>query len=417
MKIFSPFRRWLYLRLLRLYYWLQIRAARQALQVKRVSCSLLDAEIRYLKPDLLQLGEDDNLDLLVEYVSRQLTERELLPELGPVLGDITAIELIALARKSDAVNQVIARYHAADAFFAKLLKDDARRAEQVKLGRRAVPSLEEFDAQTVYQAHTKTVVRLRTLRKELAERSALKVQFSIEALSGGVALVSAIFVIAGFLYVRYFYGRLGIDVSLYFSAADYLAASVEQIRTGAFAAVVSLITFAYGVRAGSLRSRLHMRARAMTRRREGWAIALFTLTQSCASAYFIYIGQPNFSQLRLSGLVISYWVADYIAGAFFKNRLAAMTAIVGTLVFTTNVAVSAYERSELLLTGSRDNALKQQVLLKDPVRPVAGELIGANSSYYFVYSQQDHVTHVIPRERVTQIDITKLPQKHVLELR
>jgi hypothetical protein len=94
-----------------------------------------------------------------------------------------------------------------------------------------------------------------------------------------------------------------------------------------------------------------------------------------------------------------------------------MTAIVGTLVFTTNVAVSAYERSELLLTGSRDNALKQQVLLKDPVRPVAGELIGANSSYYFVYSQQDHVTHVIPRERVTQIDITKLPEKHVLELR
>ena len=213
MKLVSTLRRWLYLRMIRVYFWLQVRAARKAVQVKRASCSLLDAEIRFLKPDLLQLGEDDELDLLVEYVARQLTGRELLPELGTALGDGRAVELLELARKSDAVRQVIARYHSADAFFAGLLKDDGRKVAQLALARWAIPDLPEYDVASVYRELTKTVARLKSLRRELAERSALKVEFSITAISGGVALVSAIFVVAGFLHVRYFYQRMGVDVT------------------------------------------------------------------------------------------------------------------------------------------------------------------------------------------------------------
>lgn len=399
---------WLYIRILRLYYWLQYRAARKALQVKRLSCSQLDAEIRVLKSDLLQLGEDDELDLLVEYVARVLTRRELLPELETILGDARAAELLHLAHKSDAIRQVVARYHAADAFFASLLKEDSRKSAQLELARSVVPDLPEYDAGTVYREYATTVVRLKKLRKELAERSAMKLEFSVAAISRGITLVSAIFVVAGFLYVRYFYQRMGIDVSLYFSAGDYLAASVEQIRSGAFAAAFAIGTFAVGLRASSLRSRLHISAAATTRRREGMIIAFFTLVLCSTSAYSIFIGEPDFSQIRLSGLILSYWVADYIAGAFFKNHLAAMTAIVGTLIFGTHVAASAYERSEHFLTGQDDSTYKQEVLFKDASAPVNGELFGINGSYYFIYSRDKAVLHVVPRERVAQIDITKL---------
>ena len=408
MKFVSTQQGRIYFYMLRLYYWLQVRAARKAVLVKRLCCSLLDAEIRFLKPNLLQLGEDEDLDLLVELVARQLTGRELLPELGPVQGDARAGELLELARKSDTVCQVIARYHSVDAFFAGLLKDDTRKVAQLELARLAVPELPEYNAAAVYREHAKTVAQLNKLRKELAERSAFKVEFSMKAISGGVALISTIFVVAGFLYVRYFYQRMGVDVSLYFSVGDYLAASVEQIRAGAFAAAIAFGTFAFGVRAGSLRSRLHIRASATTRRHEGWAIGLLTLGMCCVSAYSIYIGKPDFSQIRVSFMVSSYLVADYIADAFFKNRLAAMTAIVGTLVFSTNVGVSAYERSERLLTAHGDSTFKQTILFKDRSPAVNGELFGANGSYYFVYSRDNGVTHVVPRDRVAQIDIMKL---------
>lgn len=398
----------IYFYMLRLYYWLQVRAARKALLVKRLCCILLDAEIRFLKPNLLQLGEDDDLDLLVEFVARQLTGRDLLPELGPVQSDARAVELLALARKSDSVCQVIARYHLVDAFFAGLLKENTRKVAQLELARLAVPELPEYNAAAVYSEHTKTVARLNKLRKELAERSAFKVEFSIKEISGGVALISAIFVVAGFLYVRYFYQRMGVDVSMYFSVGDYLAASVEQIRAGAFAAAIAFGFFALGVRDGSLRSRLHIRASATTRRREGWAIGLFTLGICCVSAYSIYIGKPDFSHIRVSFMLSSYWVAGYIADAFFKNRLTAMTAILGTLIFSTNVGVSAYERSERLLTAHGDSPFKQTILFKDVSPAVNGELFGANGSYYFVYSRENRVTHVVPRDRVAQIDIIKL---------
>ena len=134
------------------------------------------------------------------------------------------------------------------------------------------------------------------------------------------------------------------------------------------------------------------------------------LALGCSSAYSIYVGKPEFSQIRMTGLVMSYWVADVFAGAFFKNRLAAMTAIVGVLVFGANVAVSAYERSERLLTSRDDSGFEQKVLFRDASPSVDGELFGANGSYYFVYSRDNGVTHVVPRDRVAQIDITKLTE-------
>jgi hypothetical protein len=408
MRLVSTLRGWIYLRLIRLYYFLQVHAARKAVLTKRLCCILIDAEIRILQPNLLQLGEDDDLDLLVEFVARQLTARELLPELGSVAGDPRAGELLELARKSDTVCHVIARYHSVDAFFAGLVKEDARKIKQLELAQLANPKLPEYDATAVYRELTKTVARLKKLRNELAERSAFKIEFSIKAISGGVALISAIFVVAGFLYVRYFYQRMGIDVSLYFSVGDYLAASVEQIRAGAFAAAIALVTFGFGVRAQSLRSRLNIRASTTTRRHQDWAIGLFTMVICCLSAYSIYIGKPDFINLHVSFLVLSYWVADFIAGAFFKNRLAAMSAMVGALVFSTNVGISVYERSERLLTGLGDTTFKQTILFKDAAPAVNGELFGANGSYFFIYFRDKGVTHVVPRDRVVQIDIMKL---------
>lgn len=363
-----------------------------------------------LRPDLLQIGEDDELDLVVELVSRELTSREALPELLAVRGDSRVTELRKLAAESNDVRQVVARYHCTDAFFAGLLKDDGRKTEQIALARASVEGVADYDTNSIYREHTKTLRRLSKLRKELAERSALKMEFSIQGISGAVALVTAVFVVAGFLQVHYFYRRMGVDVALYFSVSDYLAASVEQIRAGAFAAAYAIAVFAFGVRAGSLRSRLQTRATANARRIEGWIVGAFSILLCGMATYAVYIGKPDFANMRLAGLIISYWVADYIADAFFRNRLVAMTAIAATLVFGVNVAVGAYERSERLLAGPDNPNVNQRVHFKDSSPAISGELFGANGSYYFIYARGSGVTHVVPRDRVAQIDITKKTQ-------
>lgn len=221
-------RGWIDLHLLRLKYKLEFRAARKSVQLRNLCCLLVDAEIRALKPDLLQLGEDERLDHIVEYVAGQLMNREALAETLPVSTDDLVFELIQLAQKSDNVQIAIARYHATEAFFSDIVKDEARKDGQLVLARTASPTIVEYDAGAVYKEYGLTVARHDKLRKQLAERSAFKMEFSVAGISSGIALITTIFVVSGFLYIHYFYRRMGVDVSNFFSVADYLAASVEQ---------------------------------------------------------------------------------------------------------------------------------------------------------------------------------------------
>jgi hypothetical protein len=407
MTVLSKFRVRTYLRAMRLKFWLELRSAKKNVQLRRVCRSLLDAEIRCLKPDLLQIGEDDHLDNIVEYVSRQLTGREILQELESVASDDLVFQLVELARKSGNVQAVIACYHAADAFFADLRKDVALKNEQLGLAKAASPELVEYDAGTIYREYGRAVARLSTLRKQLAERSAFKIEFSVASISSGIALITAIFVVSGFLYVHYFYSKMGVDVSHYFSAADYLAVSVEQIRSGAFAAAISLATFSMGIHSSSRKSKLQIKADATDRRRQTWFWCIFTIIMIGICAYSLYIDEPNFSLLRTTGLILSYWIADYLSDAFFKNPLAAMTAIVGTLIFGVNVGVAAYERSEIILKGNNKAAYLQTLRYKEASRSVEGELYGANGTYYFIYERTKKITHIVPRDQVSQIDIIK----------
>lgn len=394
----------------RIFFWAERKAAQKAFRLKRLCNSLLDAEIRCLEANILQLGEDDTLDLVVEYVARQLTGRDLLAEFESVADDNRVSKLFELAKNSKDAMRVVARYHATDAFFAGLLKNDVHKAGQLALARAACSDTAEYDSGEIYKEHTKTVKRLAMLRKQLAERSALKMDLSIVNISESVALVTAVFVVAGFLHVNYFYRRMGVEVSLYFSVSDYLAASVEQIREGAFAAANAIVVFGHGIRFGSLRSKLQIQAEAAKRRRQDWIFGAFAVLLVAATTYFVYIGKPNFSQIRVAGFVLAYWLADYLARSFFRNRLVAMTAIVAALIFGLNVGVSAYERSEKLLEGKGDAELVQKLHFKDSSPAIAGELFGANGSYYFFYERDIGVTHVVPRDRISQIDITKKKQ-------
>jgi hypothetical protein len=405
MTVRSNVRSWLYLHLYKSHLRLQLRSARKAISLQRLSCSLLDAEIRNLKGDLLQLGEDDYLDLVVECVARRLTDRPIPTAVETVVGDVRVVELLDLANKSDAVKLVLARYHAADAYVAGLSKDEARKAAGLERARCARPDLIEYDARAVYREHAQTAGRLTELKRELAERSALKMEFSISALSGGIALLSAMFLCAGFLYVRYFYRRMGVDAELYFSVGDYLAASIEQVRSGAFGAGVALLSMAFGVRDGSRRSRRQWKTTEVALRRRDWIFRFASLCLLGTFLHSVWTGTPAFYQLQLLGVLLSYEISYHLARAFFRNPLPAMAAIIGAFVFALNVGVSAYERSERLLAGTAKPEHELRLLFKDAAQRVDGELFGANSGYYFIYDRATRTTHVVARGEVARIDV------------
>lgn len=59
----------LYLTALRLMYWLRRKLVDRAIFLLKLSLALIDSELRLLKSDFRQLGDDDGQDKIIECVS------------------------------------------------------------------------------------------------------------------------------------------------------------------------------------------------------------------------------------------------------------------------------------------------------------------------------------------------------------
>lgn len=397
------------LNLLKVYYWGQRWSAREAAQLKRVAASLLDAEIRLCHEEVLQIGEDDNVDAIVEYVARQLTKRPLLPELDAALQTHSelAIALLECAKKSDDVQLCIASYFLADAFFAYLLKDDERKEAALADARSAISTSAPFDVATLVSRLKQLKQRLRTVRAKLAERSAIKVNIGISDVSASLAVVTAVFVTSGFLYTRYYFGAFGVDVSLFFSVSDYLAASIEQIRYATFSALVGSIGFLFGLRHASMRSRLEIRRNASIRQRQEMMVILFTVVVFAYSAWTIYAGEPDYKSMRVAGTVAALWGGAWIAEAFFKRPLFITAIATALITFTSHVGIAAFERATEMRTGRNAGEVNVNVQLKNELfaNQEKARLLGSNSSYVFLLTADGKAVKAVPRDKVEVITV------------
>lgn len=407
MKLASTIRSWVQQRAIRVYFWLQKQVVRKAVRLSRISLFLLDAEIRLAQPSLLQLGESERTDQTVEYVGKVILGRPISAELEQFiqLDSQSAIELLDKSKVLREVKDAAQAHFLANSFLAAILKNDADRQLALSTAKTLGLAAAPYDSAKIASELRRLTSRLRGVRKQLAERSAIKFDVSIANITSLLGLVSIVFVASGFLYTRYFFSRFGVDVSLFFTLSDYLAASIEQIRYGAFAALFGLAWFAVGMRIGSMRSRLEIRANADANRLEGYFFTVFTVALIIRNSWDIYIDNPNFDSLRLTGLLCALSAAEYLSKWFFSARLQAIATMAGLFIFGTNVGISAYQRSEELLAGRYDSGAKVEVILKAKSQETTGQLMGANSAYVFLLAPNRRTVLVIPRDSVELIRV------------
>ncbi len=402
---------WSYLTLLKIYYWVQRSAFKKALDLQKICILVLDSEIRILEPSLLQLGEIDGDDALVEYVSRTLTQRQMIPEVENAahLRSEFSCKLIDRCRTASSTCEAISTFFLTDAFVATLLKDENRKDSTLNNARQFVHDAQPLDASNIYKTHAKLKKRLWVIRAELAERSAIKLDIHVSDLTGLIGIVSALFVISGFLYTRILLGAFGIDVSLFFSLTDYLAASIEQLRYAAISSAIGIVVFVFGMRHGSMRSRFENELLSAQRKREGRWISFFLIITAMHIAWGQYINTPLFDEMLLLGVVGSYWIAGKISKMFFVRPLPALVSFIALFTFATNFGVSIYRQVHDLNIekwNGRDS-LKISFKRPLPVAPSSLVMIAANNNYIFALSKENKLAYVIPRDDLSLVEITK----------
>ncbi len=402
---------WVYLKLLKFYYWVQRSVFIKALELKTLCLRVLDAEIRILEPTLLQLGEIDDDDFLVEYVSRTLTQRKMTPKVEGVAHSRSklATELIVRCRKSSNICDVAANYFLADVYAAIQLKEEDRKNIALSNARQFVPDIQPIEAGSIYKIHARLKKRFGVIRSELAERTALKIDFNLSDIVGAIGVISALFVISGYLYTRILLGAFGIDVSLFFSLTDYLAASIEQIRYAAFSTVFALVGFAAGLRRGSMRSRMESEIlRPQMARTDRWVLVLVTVL-AARVAWGAYNDEPSFSEMQLLGIIVSFWLAEKTSRMIFSKPLIAQFALTALFTFASITGVSLYKQVHNFNVGQWGNQDSTRISINLPL-PVASSslvVIAGNNNYVFVLSKENKMAYAIPREKVELFEVKR----------
>jgi len=402
---------WMRGQLFRLYLKLRTVTFKSALQLRQFSLSLLDAEIRLLSEALLQLGEDDDDDNVVEYVARQLTHRPMLrqPEITAQRA-VLATTLLERASAAQEVQRAVTSYFLALAFTEQELQRGQAAQDFLDLAKAVDSAAAPLDDAAVTRRLAEVKRRRRLVMGALAERSAVKISTTLPEISALLGIVSVIFLCSGFLYTWFFFRFFGIDVSLFFSLADYLAASLEQIRSAAYSAALALTGFLWGFRDASLRSRLEHRAQATRGSRMKWLMNCLVVVCWLACIWSIYQDEPLFFLMQLAGVFGAVWFAGWISPRVFKQAVKAQVAIAGILLFTMHVGVSAFERADGLLRGKPFPGATTTVFLKPPSGPAVkaqGRLIAANSSYLFLLADDLRTVDILPKERLDFFSVQK----------
>jgi hypothetical protein len=405
---FYSLRFWGILQLYKLYSWAKLQNARQAVGLQKKCLALLDAEIRLVQENLLQLGEDEDTDFIVEFVARQLTKRPHLDVLDSVIqkNSQLAADILDATRRNKDVQWSIKTYFLADASFASLLNDSARVNESIREACLVQPDAVALDAASVLRENKRARKRLLEVRELLAERSALKIDVTLSEISTLLGIASAVFLFSGYLYTHYFYSLFKVDISLFFTVADYLAASIEQVKYAALAAGVGLFSLMVQVRAISMQPRSQLRSTYKQRLREAKFFRVLGITALLGSFVGAYFGQPNYGMMRIAVVILAGWAASALGEKFFKRPLPVTAGAIATFTFMGYVVIDAYQHRDEVLRNVSSGVLPAQVHLKSKIfeSQENSALIGANGNYIFLLSPKSNAVHAIPRDKIDSIE-------------
>ncbi len=245
----------------------------------------------------------------------------------------------------------------------------------------------------------------------ISDREAFKLSFSSQNIAALLSLLSALFLVSGYLYNRVFLGHFGVEVAKYFSLSDYMAASIEGIERPLVATFVGCLGAILGAILGarSVRRMSHAQAR---KARIHLRIQMFLFIAGlCGLVIFAYFRDSALFYVlaALFIVVLSNWLVNWLVRRYFesKNWILVHFLVVSTLAFllyTFAFARAAVHRIE----HGRANDLKQYAIsFKEPIVLNSENLmlLAANSGYLFLRDTSSGNVYIVPADRIQFISV------------
>ena len=379
--------------------------AKQLNRIRVLSILILSGRIR-INFKLPFMGEDDDLDeqiflTIQTYLAGDESEKEINTEKQKYR------EWLDNKRCAEAMRNKVFQ---AELWFYSSFRDEFGKNEIDRITKlyRSLSGQEitTLDSTQIF-AHIKELKREnKEIHKQLREGKIQKIEFPLKNLRLVLPVVSVFLTVSGYIYSIVYYGYFGIEVSLFFSLSDYLAASIEKIGT----AFWSTIFFLVGALIGHIRnptlSRLeHQRRQSTISKQVNILMPLVIL----GSILFFLLNFPIFYEfyLPILALLIGFVLWRNYCGKYLKNPNSDGAVLFWTFIFLVHLWGSAQGAILRLENG------EQRPFKVETSRQVYDEsnarLIGGNSQFLFLLEQDKKEKEILalPKSSLKSFWISK----------
>ncbi len=173
-----PIKSWANQQLFSIWLWGNKLVFRKSLPLLRPCLALLDAEIRSLDTSLQQVREREDEDYIVEFVARDLTNREQLETNLSAAANMSelALSLREKALADTKVREAVGIYFLCQAYAYGQFRKTEEEQGALLTASRFIPNANALTAKGIYEIFASQSKRYKELRALLAERSAVKIQ-------------------------------------------------------------------------------------------------------------------------------------------------------------------------------------------------------------------------------------------------
>lgn len=255
--------------------------------------------------------------------------------------------------------------------------------------------------------------------KKMEREKVFKIYLGLNEVVKIFALSSGVFLFGGYLYNKIFLLHFNINASLFFSLSDYLTASLDMVGL----AILTVIFAIAGIftRLNKLTHKTEKSILQELNNKEGKFSknAIISISVGMIVTYVSLYFYPQLNPNPLSYYPVLYYstifwtimLLDYflpsLCGRFFNNPISAFFIIFFTLQFVICVSVSAFTAAYKFenKNSSLFYSKKIKIIGKDINESAQLRVILANSSYFFMLSDNNREMIVYPIRKIQFIEI------------
>lgn len=236
---------------------------------------------------------------------------------------------------------------------------------------------------------------IKNLKEDLADSERIKVSLKEINLPLLLSILSALFLVSGYIYNTMLLRAFGIKASLFYSISDYLSSSIDAIRVAFISAFIALLSSIIGVYLKHKKGSLDVKYSIIHRRNT--LLKLGVITGFIVSIISIIYGNYIQVQIALNGFLVllSILIASVASRLFFKEYITSFFIIDFLLLFASYLLIESYTQYHRIIFFDRYDDYGYHFKIDGKLYN-RQRVITTNSSYIFFYNPDNKKVEILP---------------------